>query len=168
MISGADANLATHRAPGDVQQRREPIQVSSRRGGLNIVPGQAINVPNYSIGTNLWPQSAQNPFYNINAFAYPAAFTEGNAGSGLARTGWVWWPQYSITKTWSIQERFKLTVRMDANNLFPERRWLNTANTSVNFASPQNFGKFPATTGYSFSNWYGQNGTLQGVLRISF
>ena len=82
--------------------------------------GQAINVPNYSIGPNLWPQSAQNPFYNINAFAYPAAFTEGNAGNGIARTGWVWWPQYSITKTWSIQEKYKLTVRMDANNLFPE------------------------------------------------
>ena len=26
----------------------------------------------------------------------------------------------------------------------------------------------PATTGYSFSNWYGSNGTLQGVLRIAF
>jgi Carboxypeptidase regulatory-like domain len=145
-----------------------PYKYLPGEGGLNIVPGQAINVSNYSIGPNLWPQSAQNPFYNINAFAYPAAFTEGNAGNGIARTGWVWWPQYSITKTWSIQEKFKLTVRMDANNLFPERRWLNTANTAVNFASPQNFGKFPATTGYSFSNWYGQNGTLQGMLRISF
>jgi hypothetical protein len=58
-------------------------------------------------------------------------FTQGNAGNGIARTGWVWWPQYSIT-------------------------------------SPQNFGKFPATTGYSFSNWYGTNGTLQGVLRLAF
>jgi hypothetical protein len=57
---------------------------------------------------------------------------------------------------------------MDANTLFPQRRWLNTANTAVNFASPQNFGKFPATTSYSFSNRYGQSGTLQGVLRISF
>ena len=60
------------------------------------------------------------------------------------------------------------TVRMDANNLFPETRWLNSANTQVNFTSPRNFGKFPATGGYSFSNWYGPNGTLQGVLRIAF
>jgi hypothetical protein len=144
-----------------------PNKYLSGEGGLNIVPGQTINIPNYSIGPNTWPQASQNPFYNINAFSYPAAFTEGNAGGGIARTGWVWWPQYSLTKTWTF-EKFKLTVRMDANNLLPETRWLNTANTSVNFTSPQNFGKFPATTGYSYSNWYGQNGTFQGVLRIAF
>ena len=145
-----------------------PNKYLSGEGGLNIVPGQTINVPNYSIGPNMFPQSAQNPFFNINAFSYPAAYTEGNAGSGIARTGWVWWPQYSITKTWSYKEKYKVTVRMDADNLFPETRWLYTANTAVNFTSPQNFGKFPATTGYSFSNWYGTNGTLQGVLRIAF
>jgi hypothetical protein len=116
----------------------------------------------------MWPQASQNPFYNIGAFAYPAQFTEGNAGSGIARTGWVWWPQYSITKTWTYREKYKLTVRMDADNLFPETRWLNTANNTVNLTSPQLFGKFPATTGYAFSNFYGQNGTFQGVLRIAF
>jgi hypothetical protein len=145
-----------------------PYKYLTGEGGLNIVPGQQINVPNYSIGANMWPQASQNPFYNINAFAYPAAFTEGNAGNGIARTGWVWWPQYSITKTWAYKEKYKLTARMDADNLFPETRWLNTANNTVNLTSPQLFGKFPATTGYSFSNFYGQNGTLQGVLRIAF
>jgi Carboxypeptidase regulatory-like domain len=145
-----------------------PYRYLPGEGGLNIVPGQTINVSNYSIGPNMWPQASQNPFYNINAFAYPAAFTEGNAGNGIARTGWVWWPQYSITKTWTYREKYKLTVRMDANNLFPEARWLYTANNTVNLTSPQLFGKFPATTGYSFSNWYGTNGTLQGVLRIAF
>ncbi|HLK64582.1 MAG TPA: TonB-dependent receptor [Bryobacteraceae bacterium] len=145
-----------------------PYKYLPGEGGLNIVPGQTINVPNYSIGPNMFPQSAQNPFYNINAFSYPAAFSEGNAGSGIARTGWLWWPQYSITKTWSYKEKYKVTVRMDADNLFPETRWLYTANNTVNLTSPQNFGKFPATTGYSFSNFYGTNGTLQGVLRIAF
>ena len=134
----------------------------------NLVPGQSVNVPNYSIGPNMWPQAAQNPFYNIGAFANPAAFTQGNAGYGIARTGAVWWPQYSVTKTWTYREKYKLTLRMDANNLFPEVRWLNTANNTVNLSSPQLFGKFPATTGYAFSNWYGQNGTLQGALRIAF
>jgi hypothetical protein len=145
-----------------------PNKYLTGEGGLNIVPGQVVNVPNYSIGPNLWPQAAQNPFYNINAFSYPAAYTQGNAGSGIARTGWVWWPQYSITKTWAYREKYKLTVRMDADNLFPQTRWYNTANNTVNLTSPQVFGKFPATTGYSFSNFYGQNGTLQGVLRIAF
>ncbi len=134
----------------------------------NLVPGQSVNVPNYSIGPNMWPQAAQNPFYNIAAFANPPAYTEGNAGYGIARTGAIWWPQYSITKTWTYREKYRLTLRMDANNLFPEVRWLNTANNTVNLSSPQLFGKFPATTGYSYSNWYGQNGTLQGALRIAF
>ncbi len=133
-----------------------------------LVASQSVNVPSYSIGPNLWPTTAQNPFYNIAAFANPAAFTAGNAGYGIGRTGAVWWPQYSITKTWSILEKYKVTVRMDANNLFPEVRWLNTASNTVNLTTPQTFGRFPATTGYAFSNWYGQNGTLQGVLRIQF
>ncbi|MGA8593783.1 MAG: carboxypeptidase regulatory-like domain-containing protein [Bryobacteraceae bacterium] len=134
----------------------------------NIVPGQTINVQNYSIGPNMWPQQDQHPFFNINAFANPPAFTPGNAAGGIARTGWVWWPQYSLTKTWTYREKYQLTVRMDANNLFPETRWLDTANTVVNFSSPLLFGKFPPTTGYSFSNWWGANGTLQGVLRLAF
>ncbi len=134
----------------------------------SVNPGVEINVPNYSIGPNMWPQQSQNPFYNINAFYNPASFTPGNAGNGIARTGWLWWPQYSITKTWSLKEKYKLTARMDANNLFPQARFLNTANNTVNFSSPTLFGKFPATTGYSFSNFYGYNGTLQGSLRISF
>ena len=134
----------------------------------SVVAGQTVNVANYSIGANMWPQSAQNPFFNINSFSNPAPFTPGNAGYGIGRMGRVWWPQYSITKTWTYREKYKLTVRMDANNLFPETRWLNTANTVVNLASPQIFGRFPGTTGYSFSNWYGYNGTLQGVLRLAF
>jgi hypothetical protein len=134
----------------------------------SIVPGVAINNPNYSIGPNVFPQQAQNPFFNINAFYNPASFTAGNAGNGIARTGWIWWPQYAINKTWSFREKYKLTVRMEANNLFPETRFFNTANTVVNFSSPSLFGRFPATTGYSFSNFYGYNGTLQGGIRIAF
>jgi len=137
-------------------------------GGLNIVPGQKINVENYQLGPNTFPQSAQNPFYNIGAFAYPASFTQGNAGAGIARTGWLWWPQYSITKTWAYKEKYKLSIRMDANNLFPQTVWYSNANNTVNLTSPQNFGKFPASTGYSFSNFYGTNGTLQGMLRLAF
>jgi hypothetical protein len=132
----------------------------------NIVAGQNINVSNYAIG-NLWPQSTQNPFFNINAFSYPAAYTPGNAGVGIARAGGVWWPQYSLTKTIAYREKYRLTVRMDANNLFPETRAFLAPNTTVNIASPQTFGKF-ASVSYGFSNWFTPNGNLVGVLRLEF
>lgn len=133
----------------------------------NIVSGQSINVPNYSIGPNLWPQNLQNSFFNINAFSYPAAFTGGNAGVGIARTGPVWWPQFSLSKTIAYRERYKITLRMDANNL-PATRWLQSPNTTVNITSPQTFGKFAPATGTSFSAWYTPSPHFIGVLRLEF
>jgi hypothetical protein len=133
----------------------------------DIVSGQHVRVPNHSIG-QLFPEQNQNPFFNISAFSYPAAFTNGNAGIGIARYGGVWWPQYSLTKTIAYRERYRLTVRMDANNLFPETHAFGTAtNNVVNITSPQLFGKV-ASQAYSFSNWYTPNGNLVGVLRLQF
>ena len=134
----------------------------------NIVAGQAINVPNYAVGSNLWPQANQNPWFNINAFSYPAAYTGGNAGVGIARAGGAWWPEYSIYKSWTYKEKFKITVRADAHNLLPKTRAFLAPNTVVNITSPQTFGKFAPTTGYSYSNWYTPNPNFQGVLRIEF
>ncbi len=133
----------------------------------NVVPGQHVRVPNHSIGTP-FPEQNQNPYFNINAFGYPAPFTNGNAGIGIARYGGVWWPQYSLTKTIAYREKYRITVRMDANNLFPETHAYPTAtNNVVNITSPQLFGKV-ASQAYSFSNWYTPNGNLVGVLRIEF
>ena len=133
----------------------------------NVVPGQHVRIPNHSIGTP-FPEQNQNPYFNINAFSYPAAFTNGNAGIGIARYGGVWWPQYSLTKTIAYKEKYRLTVRMDANNLFPQTHAYPTAtNNVVNITSPQLFGKV-ASQAYSFSNWYTPNGNLVGVLRIEF
>ncbi|HLJ13322.1 MAG TPA: carboxypeptidase regulatory-like domain-containing protein [Bryobacteraceae bacterium] len=134
----------------------------------NIVAGQSINVPNYSIGTNLWPENLQNPFFNIRAFSYPAAFTGGNAGVSIARAGAVWWPQYSLSKTVAFRERYKLMVRVDLNNLLPETRWLQSPNTTVNITSPQTFGRFAPATGTSFSAFYTPSGHLIGILRLEF
>ena len=134
----------------------------------NIVAGQAVNVSNYSVGPNLWPQSNQNPWFNINAFSYPAAYTGGNAGVGIGRAGGVWWPQYSILKTWTYREKYKISLRADAHNLLPKTRAFLSPNTTVNITSPQSFGRFAPVTGYSFSNWYTPNPNFQGILRIEF
>ena len=134
----------------------------------NIVAGQHINVPNYSVGPNLWPQSAQNPFFNINAFSYPAPFTNGNMGVGIGRQGGVWWPEYSLSKSWMYKEKFRIIVRADAHNDFPKTRAFQNPNTVVNITSPQTFGKVPPLTGYGFSGWYTPNPDIQGSLRIQF
>jgi Carboxypeptidase regulatory-like domain len=134
----------------------------------NIVPGQAINVPNYSVGPNLWPQTNQNPWFNINAFSYPAAFTGGNAGVGIARGGGYWWPQYSLYKSWAYKEKYKITVRADTSNLFPKNRYFGSPNTVVNITSPQTFGRFAPATGYGYSGWGYGNPNLSGILRIEF
>jgi len=134
----------------------------------SIVAGQAVNVANYAVGPNLWPQSNQNPWFNINAFSYPAAFMGGNAGVGIGRAGGVWWPQYSITKSWAYKERYKITLRADTHNLFPKTRAFLSPNSTVNIVSPQTFGRFAPATGYSFSNWYTPNPNFQGVLRLEF
>jgi hypothetical protein len=131
------------------------------------VPGQSISVPNYAIGPNLWPQNLQNSFYNIKAFSYPAVFTGGDAGVGIARTGAVWWPQFSLSKTIAYRERYKIMLRVDANNL-PETRWLQSPNTTVNITSPQTFGKFAPATGTSFSAWYTPSPHFIGILRLEF
>jgi hypothetical protein len=134
----------------------------------NIVLGQKINVPNYSVGTNLWPESNQNPFFNINAFSYPGNYQNGDAGVGIGRTGNVWWPEYSLYKSWTYREKFKLTVRFDGHNVLPKTRAFLAPNTTVNITSPVSFGRFAPLTGYSYSNWYTPNPNWQGILRLEF
>ena len=134
----------------------------------NIVLGQQVNVPNYSVGANLWPESNQNPWFNINAFSYPASFTNGDMGVGIGRAGGVWWPEYSLAKSWSYREKFRIIVRADAHNDFPKTRAFLSPNTVVNITSPQTFGRFAPATSYGFAGWYTINPDIQGSLRIQF
>jgi len=134
----------------------------------SIVLGQAIQVPHYAVGPNLWPETNQNPWFNINAFSYPAAFTGGNAGVGIARAGGSWWPQYSMHKGWIYKEKIKITVRVDTSNLLPKVPYFGSPNTVVNISSPQTFGRFAPATQFGFSGWGDGNPSFQGILRIEF
>ena len=92
-------------------------------------------VPNWSMGTNRFPQGAQNPLYNIGAFAYPAQFTSGTLGGGTSTGLWLIWPQWSLSKSYRLKERYKFSVRLDANNI-PVRLMATTPDTAVNITSP--------------------------------
>lgn len=116
-------------------------------------------VPGWSIGANRFPQGAQNPLFNIGAFAYPAQFTNGTLGGGTSTGLWLIWPQWSLSKSYRFRERYKFSVRLDANNV-PVRLMATTPDTAVNITSPATFGKFALQTSSSYSTLGGFNGQI--------
>jgi hypothetical protein len=105
------------------------------------------------------------PWANINAFAYPAAFTPGNTGRNIQTGPGMLWHQVSIAKGFVVQERVKGSLRFDVNNPF-KRYFFNQPANSVDFRNPQNFGKINGNQG-SFS---GQGGRLymQVIFKLEF
>ncbi len=131
-----------------------------------ILPNDQVMVENWTIGPNRFPQSAQNPLWNISAFAYPAAFTSGTLGNGTGRGLWLVWPQWSLEKFWQVKEHYKFSLRLDGQNI-PVRLNLTNPDTTVNITSPQNFGKF-APIGVNTSQLGTPNGHLTICFRLEF
>jgi len=128
-----------------------------------------VRTPNWSIGSNRFPQSAQNPLFNQDAFAYPAPFTPGTLGASTQPGLWVIWPQWTLTKFWMVKERIRFQLRLDANNL-PVRPVFTSPNTTVNLTVPASqsiFGKF-APIGTSFSTLGTDNGHFIFGTRLEF
>ena len=135
---------------------------------MNLVPGTPIKTPHFALNKhNMWPEANQNPYYQIAAFAYPAAFTPGTSGTDASTLGPIWWPQYSVAKTVTYKERYKLTARLDADMLFPEYSPMQSISTAANVTSPTNFGK-TSSQSYGFSAFGSLNGTYIGSLRLEF
>ena len=120
---------------------------------------QNVKVDGWSIGPNRFPLNAQNPLYNQNAFAYPAQFTVGSLGAGTSTAVWLIWPQWSLSKAYTVKERYKFQIRLDANNI-PVRFMPTTLNSTVNFSSPESFAKYALQTSSSYSTMGGYNGQL--------
>jgi hypothetical protein len=124
-----------------------------------LVPDDQVRVANWSIGPNRFPQSAQNPLYNISAFAYPAQFTAGTLGAGTVKGLWLIWPQYSLSKSWAKGDRCRFTLRADANSI-PGRLVAQTPDVAVNLTNPATFGKFALQGGSSYSTMGSSNGQI--------
>ena len=82
-----------------------------------VVPFDQAMVQGWDIGPNRFPTSAQNPYLNMSAFAYPASYKAGTLGRNTFRGPWLLWPQASLSKEWAILERFRFTLRWDVNNV---------------------------------------------------
>lgn len=132
-----------------------------------LVPNDQVKVEGWSIGPNRFPQSAQNPLYDITAFAYPASFTHGTLGAGTQRGLWQVWPQYSLSKSWSAGERKRFILRVDANSI-PTRLQSTTPDVAVNLTNPATFGKFGLQGGSSYSTMGSSNGQIIICGRFQF
>jgi hypothetical protein len=110
-------------------------------------------------------QACALPWADINAFAYPAAFTPGNSGRNIITGPGNMWHQVSFAKSFVFKERLRGTIRWDVNNPFKYYFFSNPGAT-VDFRNPQAFGKITGNQG-SFS---GQGGRTyhQIIMKLEF
>ena len=118
-----------------------PTFAGNRRPNLLSQPTL---LPNWgNVGGDRFVQANRNPTIAISNFAYPAAFTPGNAGRNIMTGPRLLWSQVSAQKNWAIRELFHVQLRWDFQNPFHNYNFTNPS-SQVNFTSPQLFGKLTA------------------------
>ena len=118
-----------------------PGFAGSRRPDLVSQPSL---LPNWGdVGGDRFNQANRNPIIDINHFAYPAAFTPGNAGRNILTGTRLLWSQVSAKKNWTIKERVGIQLRWDFQNPFHNYNW-NAPSSTVDFTQPKLFGKLTA------------------------
>jgi hypothetical protein len=90
--------------------------------------------------------ACQEPWADINAFAYPASFTPGQTGRNIIDGPGVLWHQLSAAKSFPFRERVTGTFRVDVNNPF-KVPFFGFPGSVVDFRNPQTFGKITSTRG---------------------
>ncbi len=108
-----------------------------------LLPNDQIIVNNYQIGAR-FDNTLKNPMWNIQGFAYPAAFTAGTVGRNTIQGPGLNWTQASISKNIKFREKYNLDLRFDAQNIFKSPNFANP-NSAVNLTNPAAFGKPTAT-----------------------
>jgi hypothetical protein len=81
-----------------------------------------------------------NPIIDINHFAYPAAFTPGNAGRNITTGTRLLWAQVSASKNFRITERLRAQFRWDFQNALKTYNF-NPPTTTVDLRNPRTFAK---------------------------
>ena len=107
-------------------------------------------VPGWSIGSNRFPTSAQNPYLNMSSFAYPAAFTPGDLGRNTFSGPGLNWMQVSLAKWWTVRERYRFELRLNGYNWPLEQPNYSPPSSVFNSGSPGTFARMTGVEG-SFS-----------------
>lgn len=116
-----------------------------------VLPNDKAVVQNWDIGPNRFPLSAQARYFNFDAFQYPAAFTPGTVGRNTLESPGLRWTQVSLSKTVTLRERYRFTIRWDINNLTKEPQFPDP-NAQFNLVNRANFGTFAGNGRGSFSD----------------
>jgi hypothetical protein len=116
-----------------------------------LVPTKQAQVQDWEIGPDRFPTSAQLPYLNFAAFAYPEAFTPGTLGRNTFEGPGLNWTQLSLAKWWRIKERYRFQLRLDGNNFPLKQPNFSNPNSTYNRNSPGTFGRMTGVQG-SFSN----------------
>jgi hypothetical protein len=131
-----------------------------------LAPVEQAKVQNWTMG-NRFPTAAQNPYFNMNVFTYPAAYTIGSLGASVLEAPAILWNQCFATKSWVVKERLKLSLRLDGHNLPWKRPNLSQPNTTYNSTSPAAWGRFTGTVG-DFSKFGSAQANVQMSIRAEF
>jgi hypothetical protein len=115
-----------------------------------VLPAEQMVVDNYSIGQR-FPLAAQNSYFNVNAFAYPAAFTAGTLGRNVVESPGLNWTQLSLSKDFAITERIRFNIRWDANNPTKQPQLADPGGV-YNLQALAQFGRFNGIGRGSFSD----------------
>jgi hypothetical protein len=135
-----------------------------------LVPVEQAAVKDWNIGPNRFPvnnNKAQNPYLKFSAFSYPAAFTTGTLGRNVFEGPGANWTQMSISKSWTIRERVRVTSRLDMMNLPLKQPSFNLPNSTFNANSPLTFGTFSGTRGDTSNFGTGQP-NMEIDIRVEF
>jgi hypothetical protein len=116
-----------------------------------VLPHSQGVVADWNIGPNRFPLSAQNRYYDFNAFAYPDPFTPGNLGRNTFESPGLRWTQVSLSKWFPITERVRFQFRWDINNPTKEPQFADP-NGAFNITNPAVFGTFAGIGRGSFSD----------------
>ena len=135
---------------------------------VQLVPDDKVRIPNWELGPNRFPMNAQNPVFDLNAFAYPAAYTPGTVGIGTQSANWLYWPQFSLSKQWSFRERARFILRLDSSGLPTRAVHTSFYSTSVDRTNPNSFARFTINPSPNFSQIGTHNGSMTLVLRLEW
>ncbi len=161
-----DINLEVGAVTESVTVSGSDRYLTNSRVNPTMPVGQA-NTPNWDMGLR-FPTAGQTPYFKLDAFAYPEAYTIGALGARVVQAPGLYWMQTFLTKSWyPVGERLKLSFRLDGHDLPHKRPNLAAPNTQYNLNNTGAWARFTGVVG-DFSNFGTAQADVQMSIRAEF